>query len=357
MAHMLHRQDDPADARGLGIAVCGTHIRAATWDSKSLITNVVLRGTLAPDGISWTHEPATTATTTVTTQGGACAWQAADMGSTLAAILHMVEGTVLSKVTHVAIAVPTLQGMDDRYRAHVRDAATSLGLIPRVHASSTCACVAHGVLCPSRVPEDSVVGVVHVGAATCSVTFVRIDMGISETLHSGGGGDGDMGGDALTMCLVDHCLQDFMATTGRDAVASTTARARLFPECEQAKRLLSTFSTASVVVDALHEGVHYRAELTRAVLEAAAADVLRRIHATAQRVLREAGFCAEDLSDVILTGGTCRMPAVQRVLEQVFGRQRLLRSVEPEDTVVHGAALAVAQMMEGHREIRAADVM
>jgi len=180
------------------------------------------------------------------------------------------------------------------------------------------------------------------GGGTFDVSVVTIEDGVFEVKATAG--DTHLGGQDFDSRLVDHCIEDFKCKFGKDISASEAAMRRLWTACERAKCTLSTAQTAAIDIDSLFEGVDYCTIITRAKFEELnAADFACTIEKV-DLVLAEAGVDRLEVDEVVLVGGSTRIPKIQELLSDYFGGKELNKSMDPDEAVAYGATMFAAIM-------------
>jgi len=155
-------------------------------------------------------------------------------------------------------------------------------------------------------------------------------------------GDTHLGGEDFDNKLVEHCVQDFKRKNRLDLKSSSRAMRRLRTQCEQAKRTLSAAFRATIEVDSLFEGIDYHATLTRARFEQLCGEDFRNCLEPVKKVLTDAKVSKSEVHDVVLVGGSTRIPKIQQMLSEFFSGKELNKSINPDEAVAYGAAVQAA---------------
>merc|ERR1712070_70888 len=142
--------------------------------------------------------------------------------------------------------------------------------------------------------------------------------------------------------MVDHFVQQFNRTNKKDASLSARALRRLRTACERAKRTLSSAAQTSIEIDSLHEGIDFNTSVTRARFEELNMDLFRKCMDPVEKVLRDAKMDKGNIHDVVLVGGSTRIPKVQTLLQDFFNGKELCKSINPDEAVAYGAAVQAA---------------
>ena len=181
---------------------------------------------------------------------------------------------------------------------------------------------------------------------THDISLLTIDGGIFEVRATGG--NVHLGGEDIDNRLVDHFTKEFKKKHGgKDLTTSPRALKRLKAACERVKRTLSSSTTASIELDTLHEGIDFYSSITRARFEELCSDIFRDTLAPLDKVLRDAKADKSSIDDVVLVGGSTRIPKIQALLSEYFNGKELCKSINPDEAVAYGAAVQAA-ILAGH---------
>merc|ERR1712232_1120988 len=180
-------------------------------------------------------------------------------------------------------------------------------------------------------------GVFDLGGGTFDVTLLSIDHGVFEVLATSG--NTHLGGEDFDHRLMDYFIAQFKRKSGIDISGEKRALQRLRKQCEQAKRTLSTQNVASVECDALSNGQDFSATISRAKFEELNMDLFKKTLVPVTQVLKDAGMSKNDVDEIILVGGSTRIPKVQSMLQDYFNGKNLNREINPDEAVAYGAAV------------------
>lgn len=213
--------------------------------------------------------------------------------------------------------------------------------VRRVLNEPTAAAIAYGL---DEKGERNIL-VFDLGGGTFDVSLLQIDDGFFEVVATNG--DTHLGGEVFDNRLVKHFLQVLQKKRGRDLSQNPTALAQLRRACESAKRQLSSQPEVSVEVDGL-DGVDFSEKITRAKFEQLNADLFRGTLKPVKAVLADAGLKKEDIDEVVLVGGSTRIPKVQSLIKDFFNGKEPHRGVNPDEAIAYGAAVqgAVLSLMK-----------
>ena len=241
------------------------------------------------------------------------------------------------EVTDAVITVPAY--FNDAQRQATKDAGRIAGLnILRIINEPTAAALAYGL---DKISENQVnILVFDSGGGTHDVTLLSLIDGMFHVKATAG--DSHLGGEDFDNRLVDHCALDFKRKYKLDLTASAKAMRRLRTACERAKRMLSTVTQTAIEVDSLFEGTDYTLSISRAKFEELCADLFRKTIEPVERVLTDAGLSKERVDEIVLVGGSTRVPKIRSMLSEYFGGKKLNESVNPDEAVAYGAAIQAA---------------
>jgi len=175
------------------------------------------------------------------------------------------------------------------------------------------------------------------GGGTFDVSLLTIEEGIFEVKATAG--DTHLGGEDFDNRMVDHFVLEFKRKHKKDITGNARALRRLRTACERAKRTLSSTASTSIEIDSLYEGVDFYSSVTRARFEELNMDLFRKCMEPVEKVLRDAKMGKSQIHDVVLVGGSTRIPKVQQLLQDFFNGKELCKSINPDEAVAYGAAV------------------
>jgi len=178
------------------------------------------------------------------------------------------------------------------------------------------------------------------GGGTFDVSLLTIEDGIFEVKATAG--DTHLGGEDFDNRLVDHFVQEFKRKHKKDISSNARALRRLRTACERAKRTLSSSAQTAIEIDSLYEGVDFFTSITRARFEELCMDLFRGTIDPVEKVMRDAKMSKSQVHDVVLVGGSTRIPKVQQLLSDYFGGKEPSKSINPDEAVAYGAAVQAA---------------
>merc|ERR1712070_831431 len=234
---------------------------------------------------------------------------------------------------HAVVTVPAY--FNDAQRQATKDAGTIAGLtIERVINEPTAAAIAYGL---DKQHQEETILVFDLGGGTFDVTLLSIDHGVFEVLATSG--NTHLGGEDFDHRLMDYFIAQFKRKSGIDISGEKRALQRLRKQCEQAKRTLSTQNVASVECDALSNGQDFSATISRAKFEELNMDLFKKTLVPVTQVLKDSKISKTEVDQVILVGGSTRIPKVQQMLSEYFNGKELNKSINPDEAVAYGAAV------------------
>lgn len=175
---------------------------------------------------------------------------------------------------------------------------------------------------------------------THDVTLVGIDQGLFEVKATSG--DSHLGGQDIDNRLVEYCVKDFQRKHKQDISKNARAIRRLATQCEKAKRTLSVAATVTIECESLYEGIDYTSTISRARFEELCSDIFKRTIEPVEKVLRDAKVDKGQVDEIVLVGGSTRIPKIQQLLSDYFNGKELNKSVNPDEAVAVGASIQAA---------------
>ncbi|PUZ56382.1 hypothetical protein GQ55_5G293300 [Panicum hallii var. hallii] len=245
------------------------------------------------------------------------------------------------KVTHAVVTVPAY--FNDAQRQATKDAGVIAGLtVLRIVNEPTAAAIAYGI---DKEGAEKNVLVFDLGGGTFDVSVLAIDNGIFEVLATNG--DTHLGGEDFDQRVMDYFIKLIKRKHGRDIAGDARALGKLRRECERAKRALSNQHQVRVEIEALFDGVDFSEQLTRARFEEINNDLFRKTMVPLKKAMADAGLKQADIDEIVLVGGSTRIPKVQQLLKDYFNGKEPNKGVNPDEAVAYGAAVQ-ASILSGH---------
>ncbi|KZT57619.1 heat shock protein 70 [Calocera cornea HHB12733] len=255
-------------------------------------------------------------------------------------------------VTHAVVTVPAY--FNDAQRQATKDAGTIAGLtVLRIVNEPTAAAIAYGL--DKKGGERQII-VYDLGGGTFDVSLLSIDEGVFEVLATAG--DTHLGGEDFDNRVIEHFVKLYKKNTGRDVTQNLRAMGKLKREVEKAKRTLSSQMSTRLEIESFDEGEDFSETLTRAKFEELNMDLFRKTMKPVEQVLKDANVKKEAIDDVVLVGGSTRIPKVQQLLKEYFGGKEPSKGINPDEAVAYGAAVqgGILSGEEGTEDIVLIDV-
>ena len=242
----------------------------------------------------------------------------------------------------------------DSERQATKDAGFIAGLnIVRMINEPTAASIAYGIGLQDKTEKNIVV--FDYGGGTVDVSLLTFEEDVYEVRATAG--DTHCGGEDLDNLLVDYFCKDFRMKTGKNLHDSPRAMRRLRTACENAKRVLSSSESATIEIEKLYEEEDYVSSITRERFEVLAMHFFRKCLKPLERVLSDAKMCRRDIDEVVLVGGSSRIPMIQRMVRNFFHDKDLNLSVNPDEAIALGASVYATIFSSNETETRVSDVM
>jgi len=257
------------------------------------------------------------------------------------------------EVKDAVITVPAY--FNDSQRQATKDAGVIAGLnVLRIINEPTAAALAYG-LDRKKAGEQNVL-IFDCGGGTHDVSLITIDDGVFEVKATAG--DTHLGGEDFDSAMVDWCVQEFQKKNKNvDVKNNNRALRRLRTACERAKRSLSTSTQANIEIDALADGIDFTAVITRAKFESLCDAAFRRTIAPLDQVLRDAKMSKDQVHEIVMVGGSTRIPKIRELVSSFFNGKKLNDSVHPDEAVAYGAAIQAHILTGGSSTDRTSDLI
>jgi len=247
------------------------------------------------------------------------------------------EAYIGEEVTAAVITVPAY--FNDSQRQATKDAGSIAGLnVLRIINEPTAAAIAYGL--DNNTGSEKTVLIFDLGGGTFDVSLLNIDDGIFEVMATAG--DTHLGGEDFDNILVKFFSDEFKRKHKHDIADNKRAGRRLRTACEKAKRTLSSSATASIEVDSLHEGIDFFTSITRAKFEMLCMPLFQKCMVPVSKVLKDSGISKTQVDEIVLVGGSTRIPKVQDLLGGFFNGKELSKNINPDEAVAYGASVQAA---------------
>ena len=255
-------------------------------------------------------------------------------------------------IKDAVITVPAY--FNDSQRQATKDAGMIAGLnVKRIINEPTAAALAYGL--DKNLSGEKNVLIFDLGGGTFDVSILTIDDGSLFEVRSTAG-DTHLGGEDIDNRMVNHFVEEFKRKYKKDLKGNSRALRRLRTACERAKRSLSSSTQASIEIDSLAEGIDFYSKITRAKFEELCNDLFRSCLEPVEKALRDAKLQKNQIHEVVLVGGSTRIPKVQQLLEEFFDGKQLNKSINPDEAVAYGAAVQAA-ILAGDQSAEIKDVL
>ena len=249
---------------------------------------------------------------------------------------EIAESYIGEPVTSAVITVPAY--FNDSQRQATKDAGQICGLtVLRIINEPTAAAIAYGL---DKKLEEKMILIFDLGGGTFDVSLLCIDDGIFEVKSTAG--DTHLGGEDFDNILMKYFIDEFKRKNKIDLSENKRALRRLKTACEKAKRCLSSSNTASIDLESLHEGIDFFSSITKARFESLCMNLFQKCIAPVTKVLQDAGVSKSQVDEVVLVGGSTRIPKIQDLLSSFFNGKELNKGINPDEAVAYGAAVQAA---------------
>lgn len=254
------------------------------------------------------------------------------------------------EVKNAVVTVPAY--FNDSQRQATKDAGAIAGLnVLRIINEPTAAAMAYGL---DKKNNSQNVLIFDCGGGTFDLSILNIDDGIFEVLSTSG--NTHLGGEDFDNLLVQHFVQEFKRKHKQDITINPKSMRRLRTSCERAKRTLSTSTNASIEIDSLYDGIDFYTSITRAKFENLCGHLFRQCISPIDKLLVDAKLSKQEINEIVLVGGSTRIPALQKMLSEYFGGKQLNKTVNPDEAVAYGAAIQ-ASILNGDNEQSIQDIL
>ncbi|EGC31973.1 heat shock protein [Dictyostelium purpureum] len=240
-------------------------------------------------------------------------------------------------VNNAVITVPAY--FNDSQRQATKDAGAISKLnVQRIINEPTAAAIAYGL--EKKGAGEKNILIFDLGGGTFDVSLLTIEDGVFEVKATAG--DTHLGGEDFDNRMVNHFADEFKRKHKKDIMGNQRAVRRLRTACERAKRTLSSSTQASIEIDSLYEGIDFYTSMTRARFEELCSDLFRGCIDPVEKVLKDSKLDKKSIHEIVLVGGSTRIPKVQQLLQDFFNGKELNKSINPDEAVAYGAAVQAA---------------
>jgi len=249
---------------------------------------------------------------------------------------EIAEAYLGKEVKNAVVTVPAY--FNDSQRQATKDAGSISGLnVLRIINEPTAAAIAYGL---DKKGDEKNVLIFDLGGGTFDVSLLTIEEGIFEVKATAG--DTHLGGEDFDNRMVDYFLQEFKRRHRKDMSENQRSLRRLRTACERAKRTLSSSTQAHIEIDSLFDGIDFNATITRARFEDLCMDYFKKCMDPCEKVLRDSKISKGEVDEVVLVGGSTRIPKIQSMLTDFFNGKEPCKSINPDEAVAYGATVQAA---------------
>ena len=323
------------------------------FDAKRLIGRKFNDSTVQSDIKLWPFKvvsgPSDKPLIQVKFQGEEKKFQAEEISSMVLIKMKEIAETYLGKpVKNAVITVPAY--FNDSQRQSTKDAGVISGLnVQRIINEPTAAAIAYGL--DKKDQGERNVLIFDLGGGTFDVSLLSIEEGIFEVKATNG--HTHLGGEDFDNVLVDYCMMQFKKQSGIDIAGNARAMRRLRTQCEKTKRILSAAHQSEVYCETLADGEDFNTNISRAKFEELCMPNFRKCMPPVEAVLKDADIGKGQIHEVVLVGGSTRIPKIQQMLQDFFNGKQLNRSINPDEAVAYGATVQAAILSgEGSEQVK-----
>ena len=264
---------------------------------------------------------------------------------------EIAEAYMGENIQNAVITVPAY--FNDAQRQATKDAGLIAGLnVLRIINEPTAAAIAYGL--DKKSEKEINILIYDLGGGTFDVSLLAIDDGVFEVKATAG--DTHLGGEDFDRRMMEYCMADFKKKHKADLSSSKRSIRRLQTACEAAKKTLSSSTSAVIEIDSLFEGIDYNVSITRARFEDMCSDLFRKTFAPVEKVMKDAKMSKSKIDEIVLVGGSTRIPKIQSQLSEYFNGKALNKSINPDEAVAYGAAVQAA-ILSGVKDEKMSDLL
>ncbi|MBA0761876.1 hypothetical protein Gotri_024453 [Gossypium trilobum] len=263
---------------------------------------------------------------------------------------EIAEAYLSSSIKNAVVTVPTY--FNDSQRQAMKDAGIIVGLnVMRIINEPTTVVIAYGLDKKARSFGEKNVFIFDLDGGAFDISLLKIEEGIFEVKATAG--DTHLGGEDFDNRTVNHFVQECKRKNKKDISGNPRALRRLRTACERAKRTLSSTAQATIEIDSLYEGIDFYMSITRAQFEKLNMDLFRKCMELVEKCLRDAKMDKSIVHDVVLVGGSTRIPKVQQLLQDFFNEKELCKSINPDEVFAYVTVVqAVILSGEGNEKVQ-----
>lgn len=279
-------------------------------------------------------------------------FSAEEIGSmVLIKMKEVAEAYLGETVTDAVITVPAY--FNDSQRQATKDAGAIAGLnVLRIINEPTAAAIAYGL--DKKSSDERNILIADIGGGTTDFSILTIESSVFEVKATAG--DTFLGGSDFDNKMLDYFTEEFKRKHKKDLTENKRSVRRLRTACESAKRTLSSSNVANIEIDSLFDGIDFSSSITRAKFENLCEDLCKKAMVFLDQVIADSKISKDRIHEIVLVGGTTRIPRIQQLLSEYFNGKELCKSINPDECVAYGAAVQAA-LLSGNTDEKIQDLL
>jgi L1 cell adhesion molecule like protein len=268
----------------------------------------------------------------------------------LSKMKEIAESYLGEEVKDAVVTVPAY--FNDSQRQATKDAGVIAGLnILRIINEPTAAAIAYGL---DNSKDEKNILIYDLGGGTFDVSLLNIEEGVFEVKATAG--DTHLGGEDFDRKMMDFFISDFKKKYKKDISGNKKSLRKLQTACESAKKTLSSNTIANIEIDSFFDGIDYSTSISRAKFESLCSELFKKTFEPVEKVLCDAKVSKNEIDEIVLVGGSTRIPKIQEQLTNFFNGKQLNKSINPDEAVAYGAAVQGA-ILSGSRDDKVTDIL
>jgi len=268
----------------------------------------------------------------------------------LSKMKEIAESYLGEEVKDAVVTVPAY--FNDSQRQATKDAGVIAGLnILRIINEPTAAAIAYGL---DNSKDEKNILIYDLGGGTFDVSLLNIEEGVFEVKATAG--DTHLGGEDFDRKMMDFFISDFKKKYKKDISGNKKSLRKLQTACESAKKTLSSNTIANIEIDSFFDGIDYSTSISRAKFESLCSELFKKTFEPVEKVLCDAKVSKNEIDEIVLVGGSTRIPKIQEQLTNFFNGKQLNKSINPDEAVAYGAAVQGA-ILSGSKDDKVTDIL
>merc|ERR1711988_396689 len=268
----------------------------------------------------------------------------------LAKMKEIAESYLGEEEKDAVVTVPAY--FNDSQRQATKDAGVIAGLnILRIINEPTAAAIAYGL---DNSKDEKNILIYDLGGGTFDVSLLNIEEGVFEVKATAG--DTHLGGEDFDRKMMDFFISDFKKKYKKDISGNKKSLRKLQTACESAKKTLSSNTIANIEIDSFFDGIDYSTSISRAKFESLCSELFKKTFEPVEKVLCDVKISKNEIDEIVLVGGSTRIPKIQEQLTNFFNGKQLNKSINPDEAVAYGAAVQGA-ILSGSRDNKVTDIL